>query len=259
MPILSFDSLDMVPEELREHAKADETSGKVQINVVPAVKLNEFRDRNISITKELDEAKGNVGKLSQIVGDKPDEFVQELDRLRKVHKRVQDKELVDSTSLEEAVSQRTTEMRTGYEDQIKAKSNEVNAWKQKAEELDTRFKKSLIDRAITDAVLDAKSGARPEALADILQRAYGTFRVTDDGKIIPHQGDAILYGSDGSSPMTPGEWLKKLGEQAPYFFKSSTGGGGGSTIPGSGGKMTSEQIAKLTPDEYRKLRREGKI
>lgn len=261
MPIINFDSLDAVPEELREHAKPDEASGKIQINVVPQVKLTEFRERNISLTKENDELKAYKTTVSTVVGEDISQFNKELESLRQVSKRVQDKELVDTTSLEEAVAKRTTEMRTGYEDQIKNQAKETKAWQSKAEELDNKFRRSVVDRAITDAVLDPKSGARPDALADILQRAYPTFRVTDDNKLIPYQGDAIQYGTDGTSPMTPLEWMTKLKEQAPYFFKGSSGGGAGSSGGGlnANGKFSPEQIKAMSYDEYVKARKDGKI
>ena len=55
MPEIVFESLDKVPEGLREHAKEEE--GKVKVNVVPKNKLDEFRETNIKLAQERDSLK----------------------------------------------------------------------------------------------------------------------------------------------------------------------------------------------------------
>lgn len=258
MSDLVFESLDKVPEDLREHAK--EKDGKIVLSVVPKVKLDEFRDTNIKLSRERDEFATKVTTYQQIVGEDIEAFSKSLEELRTTHKRVKDGELVANSSLDEAIAKRTAEMRAHHEGQLKQVSGELEAWKQKATTTEQKYLNSIIDRAITDAVLDPKSGARPDALPDILQRARSVFKVNEKGEVVPYDGDTVIYGGDGSKPMSALEWMKKLADKAPYFFQGSSGGGagGGTTIPGTNG-YTAEQIAKMPMEEYSRLRKEGKI
>jgi len=157
--------------------------------------------------------------------------------------------LVENKGLEEALAERTTKMREEMQGEIQRHAGEAKQWRDKFGQTDTKLRQTYIDRAITDVVMDESSGIHGKALNDILGRAYGVFEVGDDGKLTAKRGDAILYGSDGATPMAPKEWIATLKEDAPYFFKGSNGGG----ATGSDGKiingMTTAEIAKLSPEQ----------
>ena len=260
MPEILFDSLDKVPEGLREHAKEVE-EGKVSLNVVPKNKLDEFRETNIKLAQERDTLKSSLDPYKEVVGEDLDKFKKQYNELQTIQKRVKDGELVANTSLEEAIASRTKELRADLEGKISSLASDRDAWKDKAVNIENKHKRSIVDRHITSAVLSKESGARPDALQDILERAYKTFRVDENKEtVIPYDGDQVVYGSDGASPMSPLEWLKKMKETSPYFFQPSGGGGagGGPGAPGPGG-YTQEQIAKMDLPTYQKLRKEGKI
>lgn len=244
MPEIFFDALDKVPEGLREHAK--EVDGKVVVNVVAKVKVDEFRENNVKLAQQRDELDAAVQRAKAILGDDFDAAAQEIDGVRQIAKRVKDGELVENKGLEEALAERTKQMREGYEVQIRTLSGEVGAWKQKAAGSEQRWKKGIVDRAVTDAALDEKLGVNPKALPDIISRAHNFFVVDDNDKLIPKQGDAIVYGADGTTPMSVSEWLGKLREDTPFFFKGSGGGGaGGSADPKYGG-MAKQDFDKLS-------------
>lgn len=258
MPDLSFESLDKVPEGLREYAKED--GGKVVVKVVPAVKLDEFRTNNINLAKERDSYKANLEKVLPVLGGdvgKFDEFQAELQALREVNQKVKDGKLTAKDDIDAEVGRRVASMKSDFERQLTEKAQEVGAWKTKASEADQKYRRSVVDRMVTDAVLNEKSGADPRALQDILSRSYGVFVVKDDGKIEARDGEAVIYGADGATPMTPLEWLGKLKSEAPYFFKNSSGGGaagnqGGNTIAG----MSREDFQKLPATERLRLARQ---
>lgn len=245
MPDLFYQTLDQVPEGLREFAS--ETDGKVKVSVVAKVKLDEFRENNVKLSQERDALKTAVEKARTVFGEDFDAAAKEFGDLRGVAQRVKDGELVENKGLDEALAERTKQMREGYESQVTERAREANAWKEKATALDTRLKRTFIDRAITDVVLDSKSGVEPKAVTDILGRAYSIFQVSDDGKLTPKNGDAILYGADGASPMTPAEWVATLKDAAPHYFKGSSGGGasGGDAKMPNG--MSQAEFAKLSP------------
>lgn len=248
MPKIYFDTRDAFPEGLREIAT--EENGKFVVDVVPQAKLAEFRDNNIAISKERDTLKTQVGDYAKLVGEDFKAFETEVTELRTIAQQVKDGKLKGTGDVEAEVTRRVTTMKGDFERQLQEKANEVNTWKTKAAETDQKFRRSQIDRAVTDAVLNDKSGAIPSALPDILMRAYGVFVVGDDGKLTAKDGEAVIYGSDGATPISPLEWLGSLREKAPHFFKGSSGGGASGTQNGKGyGSLTKEEFMKMPPQQ----------
>lgn len=248
MPDIFYDSLDQIPEGLRESAKQGE-DGKLVVKVVPQSKLDEFRDNNIRISKERDDAVAYVAKAKEIIGDDFEGFTASLGELRTTAQRVKDGELVANKSVEEALAERTKQMRDDMTAENQRLAGEVKLWKDKTTQIDGKLRRTYVDRALTDVVLDEGNGVNPKALTDILNRAYGVFEVGDDGKLTPKKGDAVIYGGDGATPMSPKEWVQSLKDDAPYYFKGSHGGGadGGDAKTLHG--MTAADIAKLPPEQ----------
>lgn len=249
MPILQFDTLDLVPDGLREHAKQIDGSDKVTVNVVPQAKIDDFRDNNIKLSKERDDLLAQLDPLKAIIGDDAEAFTKSLEELRLTSQRVKDGELKEGRALEEALAKRTDEMRRSYDERLQMEAKEKGAWKGKHDQLDAKFRQSLVMAAVKDACVLEDTGVEPRAIADITQRALSVFVADDHGKITPYSGDAPIYGADGVTPMTPKEWLTKLKEDAPYFFKGTSGGGaGGDTVHKVGGR-TMEQLKSMTAAE----------
>lgn len=243
MPEIIFETLDKVPEGLRDIAK--EVEGGVSINVVAKSKLDEFRENNITLSTERDQLKERVAKFEPIIGENPEDFVSELEALRQTAQQVADGKLKASGDIEREVANRVASMKEDYTRQLQNAANETSAWKNKAGESDKRYRNSLIERAVTDAVLNPESGVEARALPDIISRATKIFVVDEHDAVIPKDGEATIYGSDGATPMTMNEWVEGLKDKAPYFFKNSSGGGaagGDKTLPGN---YTQEEWNKL--------------
>lgn len=241
MPIFTFESLEQIPEGLRNYAKAE--GEKVQINLVPQEKLDEFRDTNINLVKERDELAKQVEILAPIVGESPSDFTQELTELRATAQRVKDGQLTDSRKIEEEVIRRTEDMKKSLEEQIRTAQREGANWKAKATEVEATYKRTLVNSAIKDAAIDPELGVLPGAIGDILARAQSVWRAQDDGRVLAYQGDLQLYGADGGSPLTPKEWIAKLKDESPHYFKGTAGGGaagGGGEQRGQHGKTQQE-------------------
>ena len=248
MPDIFYDTLDVVPADLREYAK--ESDGKVVVSVVPKVKLDEFRNNNIAISQERDTLKGAVTRFVSILGTEDLDAVEnEVKELRTVGQKVKDGKLVADTSLEEAIAQRTKTMRDSYEENSRRTAAETAAWKDKAGSLDLELRRGEISRAVTAAALDEQLGVHASAIPDILQRAFGVYTVTDDRKLVPKRGEAVIYGEDGTTPMPPKEWLKELRNEAPHFFKGSTGGGAQGGQGGTRYGMTDKEFAALPAEK----------
>jgi hypothetical protein len=253
MPNVPFLTLQDVPEELQPFAKEVEGGdGNVVVNVVAQEKLNEFRDNNIAVLKERDELKTKNSTLEGIVGDDTDKFTDKLEELRSLEQRVKDGQLSDSTDIEEAIQKRTSQVIDNYDEQIKKVREESALWRGKAAEKEALLRQKDVERAITDAVLSPNSGARTDALPDILTRAFKVFSV-EDGKVLRKDGESTVYGSDGISPLTPLEWLTTdLKGQASYLFKDSSGGGagGGETLQGGATRESLEKMSAMERLEY---------
>ena len=211
-------------------------------------KLNEFRETNIKVMKELDEYKNKYKDI-------------DLDKYKEMSKKFQeleDKKLIDAGKIDELVEQKVERMKATYENQI-AELKKSHDKKDK-EILDTKARLSevLIDSEITKAV-NAVGGVRKEAMQDIISRGKRVWRL-EDGKPVPKDGDKILYGKDGKEQMTFTEWAQVLFEQAPFLFEPSGGGGaGGAGGAGGRGKADKEEISKLPPQERLKRIHTGEI
>lgn len=260
MPIeLIYDSAESAPEEIRSHLKKDETSGKFKATAVPVAKLDEFRENNIKIRQENEKLVGFRDKLAPLVGEDTDAFVENFKSLQVLKQKIDNKELIENSSFEEALAKRTEEMKRENKNQFDALSQRANTTEAAYNELKTRHNSLLVDRHLTNAVTDPANGALPEALSDILNHARGVFRVNDKGEIVPVDGDGNkMYGADGVSALTPKEWLSKLRAEKPYFFKNSSGGGAsGSGVDAR--TVNGIDIERMTQAEYEAARKAGKI
>lgn len=253
MPNISFESLDSIPEGLRESAK--QVDGKFVVDVVPGVKLEEFRANNVTLSQQRDAMAGVLTKLKPVIGEDVEAFLTGYTELQGTAQKVKDGSLKTSDAIAIEVDNRVGTMKTDFERQLQ----EANVARANAErgmtEANTRYDNSIIERGVTSAVLNDKSGANPSALTDILMRAQNVFKVKE-GKLVAMDGQAIIYGADGATPMTPMEWLGKLRDAAPYLFRNSNGGGangGGNNGPAGSGYngtgMAKEQFDRLPATE----------
>lgn len=248
MPEFLFDTDTIIPEELRGTAKKND-AGKFVLNLVPKEKVDEFRERNITVSKERDELKALAERVKPLVGEDIDAFSTEVTELRKLKQQVADGTIKASGDIAKEIEQRTTSMRQGYEKTLQDNAKAIADANATVASLKTELNRVHVDRAVTQAVMSEKSGANPEALPHILIEAYKIFSADENGEVVPKQGDAIIYGPSGTSPMTPAEWLEgKLRERSPYLFKNSSGGGaaGGADKTKYNG-MTKEEFSKLSP------------
>jgi hypothetical protein len=264
MPDIFYSTKEEAPEGLRESLK-DTGDGKFVVSVVPKVKLDEFRENNVNLSKERDTLKTVRDAVAKLFGEEFDleKAGLEVSELRSIAQQVKDGKLTTKTDVEQEVLNRVGQMKTGFEEQIKTHATEAANWKTKYSAENQRYKRTLIDRAVLDVILDEKSGVNPSAKDDILSRAYGVWHVEDGDspKMTPKSGDAILYGADGASPMSPHEWVVSLREKSPHLFRQSAGGGAGGQEGGAlkqFGGMSQSEFNKLTPLQKLEIANAGK-
>lgn len=232
---MEFESQEALPEEFRQAAVKDDASGKFVVDLSLTSKVKEFRDNNVAYRSQIEELSSFRDTVAQVIGVEKledldlEKFREDLTGLREIKSKVDAGKLIADTSLDAAVETRTAEMRGGYEKQKNEMIKKIDEEKKRADSLQHRLHEYAIQSEITRAVLAADSDIRPDALPDILNRAKGTFRVDQETlNIIPYGKDnQPLYGEDPTKVMSPGEWLKGLASESPYFSKSSKGGGAG--------------------------------
>lgn len=258
MPDLIYDSLEAIPEGLREDAKQNDAK-KFVVTVVSNKKLAEFRDNNIALRQKVDGYEPKIAAYTAL-GDDPAKLAAELTELRTVAQQVKDGKLKGSDAVDAEVEKRIKERMTGKDDAISDLQRKLQAAAADGTTWKGKYEQSVLNQQITNAVIAADSVANPAALPDILSRAANLFVVQPDGSIIPKKGDQVIYGADGVNPMGVKEWLTKLVQEAAYLGKSSTGGGanggnaGGNVAQKFG--MSQEAFDKLPASERIRLARQ---
>lgn len=209
-------------------------------------KNRELIDSNKTIKTQLDGLKGKFEGLDI-------EAVKGL-----LAKAGQDEEtkLIAEGKLDEVVSRRTERLRGDLDKQIKA----ANERAEKAEAFAAKYSDKVLADSIRAAAI--KAGALPEAAEDIILRARGTFKLSEDGEPIATDRDGqVIYGKDGKSPLSPHEWAESLRETATHLWPRAQGAG---PTGDHGGKATQKftdmteaertALYRSDPAKYRQLR-----
>ena len=163
--------------------------------------------------------------------------------------------LIAEGKLDEVITRRTERLRTDYDTRLateKARADKAEA-----------FAAKYSDKVLADSIRAAaiKAGALPEATEDIILRARGTFKLSDDGEAIAtdHDGE-VVYGKDGKTPLSPLEWAESLRETATHLWPRAQGAG---PTGDQGGKATKKwgeyteteraALARDNPEQFKKL------
>jgi hypothetical protein len=164
--------------------------------------------------------------------------------------------LLAEGKLDEVISKRTERLRTDYDKQLAAEKSRAD----KAEAFAAKYSDKVLADSIRAAAI--KAGALPEAAEDIILRARGTFKLSEDGEAIATDQDGeVVYGKDGKTPLSPLEWAESLRETATHLWPRAQGAG---QTGDNGGKATkkwgehTEQeratLARDNPEAYKRLK-----
>lgn len=244
MPDIFFDTLELIPEGLREKAVKKE-DGKFKVGVVH----ESFRDNNIELKKASDLQAAALGVYKEKIGDDPTKFFNEMTELRAVKQKVDDGTLKGSEAVTAEVEKRTKAAQEGFQGQLQTQAGMTAAEKTRADSYEAKWKDQIVIQGITNAVLDPANGANTAALVDFVERAKRDFRVNKDGNLVRMEGDTMVYGASGEGSETPKEWLAKVLKAAPYLSKASAGSGADDKdVKGFKGK-SAEELTRMTPAE----------
>ena len=225
-----LDSLEGLDENL-QGLYSKHTDGKFYLDVDGAVsksKVDEFRDNNISLKKQVEELTDKYGNIDL-------EKYQEL-----MDKAALDdgKKRITMDKVDEIVAERTQKMKEEH-------ANQVTALTGSRDELSKQLDNLLIDGAIRDAAVAAK--VRAGAVEDVVLRGKQTFKVVD-GKAVAHDDKGnVQYGKDGTNPLGPVEWVGGLKASAEHLFEQSKGGGAGGGDNRGGDQNQHQDTSNMSP------------
>jgi hypothetical protein len=232
MPLkFKIESLEGLDEGIAAHYEKH-TDGAFYLQVEGAVakaKVDEFRDNNIKLSKELEKFK-NID-LNEI--ENLNNQIEELKNKRTASQAQIDKMVKDG------VESQVTEMKNSYEEQIKTLTDNSNVMSRKLESL-------LIDNKVREAATE--NGVLSSAIDDVLLRAKSIFKL-EDGIAVPYDNEGhVRYGKNGTDPMSVSEWVTGLSKNAPHLFEGSQDGGsqGGSSGGGSANVKPGTALGKIS-------------
>lgn len=163
--------------------------------------------------------------------------------------------LIAEGKLDEVITRRTERLRGDYDKQLATEKARAD----KAEAFAARYSDKVLADSIRAAAI--KAGALPEAAEDIILRAKGTFKLSEDGEAVATDRDGeVIYGKDGKTPLSPLEWAESLRETATHLWPRAQGAGqtgdnGGKATKKWGEYTESERaaLARDNPDAFKKL------
>lgn len=244
MPIITFKTKEAIPADLHDGVTELEDGTGFEVNLSLTSKVTEFRDNNIKLSEERDTL-ANVNKeYKAVVGDDVSKFSDSLMALRATQQSVDDGKLSENKDVEEEVKKRTESMRSGYDDQLKENASTIVELKSNVGTLNSAINRNTIGNAVTAAVTATDSGVHLSAINDLITRATRRF-VIEDGNLVARNGEAIVYGSDGTTPQSVSEWIESLKQNNPHLFIAPKGGGAGGGDSKFGGHSV-EDYSKLT-------------
>lgn len=214
------------------------TDGNFYLDVDGAVakgKVDEFRDNNISLKQQLEE----VNKKFESVD------LEKYNEMLNAEALDDGKKRVTLDKVDGIVEDRTKAMKGEYETQIGNLKTQIG-------NQGSQLNGLLIDGAVRDAAVEAR--VRKGALEDVVLRAQTTFKVIE-GKAVAHDTDGkIVYGKNGTDPLTPSEWITGLKGTAEHLFEQSKGGGaGGGDNSGGGQQQLQQQVDQTTMSPLQKI------
>ena len=220
-----IDNKEEIPEGTESYY--EEKDGKFHLSVegfTEKSKLDEFRDSNINLKKQMEDIQA---QLSQHEGIDP---VQAREALEKV-KGLENKELLEKGQFDEILKNKEVEYGGKIEQLTKHAQDQEKVAQTYKDELETYRITSAIQTAVNEV-----GNPQSSAIAAILARAKNSWQIDDKGVLFCIDGSGkARYSEKGDTYLSPQEWAKELVHNAPHLFVSSVGGGanGSGTAKGS--------------------------
>jgi len=194
-----------------EYSKVGDKYFLQTTGLVPKSKVDEFRTNNITLKTENESLKSRV----DVFGDMTEN---EFNALKTKAEKQGGEGLTDKEKeelVEAEVGKRIVKMKEENESVVLDLTTKLKT-------SDKQLSKVLIDTNLQN--IGIKLGVKPEAVEDFITRGSTVFKMVE-GAPTPMEGEDILFGKDGQTPLTMDDWAAGLSSVAPHLFKESTGSG----------------------------------
>ncbi len=184
--------------------------------VADKTKLDEFRNNNVALLKQLDEQK------KRFEGIDPDA----VRTLAEEKRRLEEAQQLKAGEFDKVLETRVRAVKGDCEGKLSTVTSERDA-------LSSRLVAIQIDQGVTTAA--TKRGLRVTAIPDITARARSVFKLVNGvPTAFENDGSTVRVGKDGIAPLTLDEWVSAQAVEAPHLFESNAGGGAAGNPGGVG-------------------------
>ena len=231
--LTSQEEVNALPEAMRDHYTEQDgqwvlsLEGPTRREAELGTKVNEFRDTNIALSRERDEATRAAETKQQLAAVDLDEF----QRLKDAQATLDKKGVKTPADIDQLVQQAVASAVKPMQDQLQTAAEREQA-------AHARLAQESFTRLVTEQA--SRAGVRPEALPDVIGRA-------GQHGFVMQAGQAVVLGEHGvpkASTERPGEsfslgeWLMGLKRDGgAHLFKPSVGSGDQGQ-PGTPGPMS---------------------
>lgn len=259
-----YDTQAEIPKEYA--ALYEERDGKWHLKVefeglAPKEKVDEFRDNNTKLTKELEDLRKQYGDVTP---DKLKAIQKEAQDAKDAARKKEEEAAIKEGKIDQVLASRTAEMKTGFEKQIGELQAQVKT-------RDAELERIIVERGIAEAA--AKKKVLGTAVEDVIMRGKTVWKLKD-GQPVPVEmkdgKEELRYGKDGKV-LTFETWIDSLATSAPHLFEASAGSGASGKGGGASGAQTNPwkketfnltrqgEVFRNNPDLARKLAGEAGV
>ena len=206
-----FNSKTEIPAELSSHYIERDGAWFLDADgAADKANLDEFRNSNAALLKQLDEQK------KRFEGIDPDE----VRKLANEKRKLEEQQQIKAGEVEKVIETRVKAAKTEFDRQIGTVTAERDA-------LNSRLVAIQIDQGVVNVA--TQRGLRPTAIPDITARARNIFKLVNGvPTAFEADGQTVRVGKDGVKPMSLDEWIDAQVSEAPHLFESNAGGGAAS-------------------------------
>lgn len=240
-------SLEEVDEAFRSLYK--EKDGQYHLDVEgmrPKAEIDEFRNNNIELSKQLEQLREEIKKYDGVDLDK-------IKELEEKEKKLQDDKLIEKGEFDKLIANKVAEEAERHQSKIQELSEQVEALTGERDQANNTVRTMKLHQKIGDVAL--KKGIRKSALDDVYHHAekYG-WDIDENGELVAK--DRFSSKNPGKLMSVDEYFTDVLEAEKPFYFEESSGGGasnnggrGGNRIASTDQSAINSNIEKIASGE----------
>lgn len=192
--------------------------------------INEFRDANVLLRKQVEGFEGKLEALSGLQG--------KFDALSATMNNAEDKANIEKGDVDAVVARQVAAAGVSAQSKYDALETSFVSVQRERDSLKTVVGHTRVRDAMLGAFTAGKARMKDGAEVDLLSRATGVWSIDSETNLLVAKNPETrepLYGDEGK-PLGMAEWATKTTASAPYFFEPAQGGGAGGNRSNEGSK-----------------------